>query len=110
MFDVSGVEFIFLVLLGLLIFGPRKLPEMGKQLGTMVGQFRRAMREFQTTLDREVELQKLKETAGEVSAVGTELQQSVRRELHRVAESPAATSRGIDATGAEPSAPSETEP
>ena len=47
-------EMVFLGLLALLLFGPRRLPEMGRQLGKALGQFKRASTEFQTQLEDEV--------------------------------------------------------
>jgi TatA/E family protein of Tat protein translocase len=47
-------EMIFLAVLGLLIFGPRKLPEIGRQLGKAMGEFKRASQEFQSQLNEEV--------------------------------------------------------
>ena len=47
-------EMVFLGLLALLIFGPRKLPEIGRQIGKALGEFKRASSEFQTQLEEEV--------------------------------------------------------
>lgn len=47
-------EMLFLGLLALLLFGPRRLPEMGRQLGKALSQFKRASNEFQTQLEDEV--------------------------------------------------------
>ena len=89
MFDIGGGEFLFLILLGLLVFGPKKLPEIGKQVGGMVAQLRRAMREFQTTLDREVELDKIKDVARDVQAIGRDARGAVQRQFDQaLAEHP----------------------
>ncbi len=47
-------EMVFLFLLGLLLFGPRKLPELGRQFGKAIGEFKRASTEFQSQLSSEV--------------------------------------------------------
>ena len=49
-----------LVILGvaLMIFGPRKLPELGKSLGASLAQFRRASEDFKRTWEDEVETEK----------------------------------------------------
>jgi sec-independent protein translocase protein TatB len=47
-------ETAFLVLLGLLLFGPKKLPEIGRQIGRLMAEFRRASAEFQNQLTDEV--------------------------------------------------------
>lgn len=48
-------ELIFIFLLALLIFGPKKLPELGKQLGKGLGEFKRASNDLKRTIEEEVE-------------------------------------------------------
>ena len=47
-------ETAFLVVLGLLLFGPKKLPEIGRQIGRFMAEFKRASAEFQNQLNDEV--------------------------------------------------------
>jgi TatA/E family protein of Tat protein translocase len=47
-------EMIFIFVLALLIFGPKKLPELGKTLGKAMTEFRRASTELKSTFDREM--------------------------------------------------------
>lgn len=47
-------ETIFIFILALLIFGPRKLPELGRTLGKAITEFRRASNELKATWDREL--------------------------------------------------------
>ncbi len=47
-------EMIFIFLLALIIFGPRKLPEIGRQLGKAMLEFKRASNTFQTQLEDEI--------------------------------------------------------
>jgi sec-independent protein translocase protein TatA len=47
-------ETVFIFLLALLIFGPKKLPELGKTLGKAMTEFRRASNELKSTFDREM--------------------------------------------------------
>lgn len=47
-------ELLFVLVLALLIFGPRKLPEIGKTLGRAMGEFRRATSDLKRTLDVEL--------------------------------------------------------
>lgn len=54
-------EILLVLLLALLIFGPAKLPELGKALGRAVREFKRAGSELQETLEREAD--DLKRTA-----------------------------------------------
>jgi sec-independent protein translocase protein TatA len=47
-------EMIFIFVLALLIFGPKKLPELGKTIGKAMTEFRRASSELKSTFDREM--------------------------------------------------------
>src|SRR5438094_10354580 len=47
-------EMVFIFILALLIFGPKKLPELGKTLGKAMTEFRRASSELKSTFDREM--------------------------------------------------------
>jgi sec-independent protein translocase protein TatB len=47
-------ETIFLFFLALLIFGPKKLPEVARQLGKMMNEFKRASNEFRSQITAEI--------------------------------------------------------
>ncbi len=47
-------ETVFIFVLALLIFGPKKLPELGKTIGKALTEFRRASSELKATWDREM--------------------------------------------------------
>jgi TatA/E family protein of Tat protein translocase len=47
-------ETVFIFVLALLIFGPKKLPELGKNLAKGLAEFRRASNELKSTFDREM--------------------------------------------------------
>ncbi len=47
-------ETIFIFVLALLMFGPKKLPELGRTFGKAMAEFRRASNELKATFDREM--------------------------------------------------------
>ncbi len=55
---LGGPELVLILVLALIIFGPRKLPEIGKSLGRMMAEFRKASNEFRRTIEDEVEAEK----------------------------------------------------
>jgi len=67
MFGTLGTqEIVVIFILALLLFGPKKLPELGRNIAKAVGEFRRASSELKATFDREMksleqETQSLKE-------------------------------------------------
>ena len=56
-------EMLFILLLALLIFGPRKLPEIGRQLGKSLAEFKRASNEFKNQIEDEVRQLEIDEAA-----------------------------------------------
>ena len=52
-FGFSG-EMIFLFFLALILFGPKKLPEIGRQIGRIMNEFRRASNEFRSQIESEI--------------------------------------------------------
>jgi sec-independent protein translocase protein TatA len=47
-------ELIIIFVVALIVFGPRKLPELGRSLGKGLSEFKRASNELQNTLDEEI--------------------------------------------------------
>lgn len=50
MLNVGGAEFLVILLVALIVFGPTKLPEVAKQVGTMARELRRISNSFQAEL------------------------------------------------------------
>jgi len=59
--SIGGAELLLVFVLALLLFGPRKLPEIGKAIGKTLAEFKRATNDFQASLEREIELEKLQD-------------------------------------------------
>ena len=64
-------ELLIILVLALIIFGPRKLPDLGRSLGKSIGEFRRASNELKTTLEEEIRLEEVKEQRAKVEAEQT---------------------------------------
>ena len=58
-------EIIVIFLIALIIFGPRKLPELGKTIGKGLAEFKKASNELKQTWEDEVRLDKEKEVIAE---------------------------------------------
>jgi TatA/E family protein of Tat protein translocase len=97
MFGPIGMpELIVILTIALIIFGPRKLPELGRSLGKSLGEFKRASNELRNTLDEEIRIeeQRSAERAAEPirpdttpqadSAQHADSDQTVPRETDRV--------------------------
>jgi len=58
MFGSIGMpELIIIFVIALIIFGPRKLPELGRTLGKSLAEFKRATNELKSTLEDEIRLE-----------------------------------------------------
>jgi TatA/E family protein of Tat protein translocase len=56
-------ELIIIFVIALIIFGPRKLPELGRTLGKSLSEFRRASNELKSTLEEEIRLDEQRTSA-----------------------------------------------
>jgi TatA/E family protein of Tat protein translocase len=57
--SLGGPEIVFIFVLALLLFGPRKLPEIGRTFGRTLAELRKATHEFRSTLEREIDVERL---------------------------------------------------
>ena len=72
MFGSIGMpELIIILVIALIIFGPRKLPELGRSLGRSLGEFKKASNELRSTLEEEVRVEEQKEQRAKVEAEQT---------------------------------------
>ena len=56
MLDIGIQELLVIMVLALLIFGPDKLPDLGRRLGRAMREFRRASDEFRSTVEQNLQL------------------------------------------------------
>jgi Tat protein translocase TatB subunit len=59
---LGGPELFLIFVVALIVFGPRKLPEIGKSLGKMMAEFRKASNDFRNTIESEVEAEKIRDS------------------------------------------------
>jgi TatA/E family protein of Tat protein translocase len=64
-------EMIFLVVIALLLFGPKKLPEIGRTIGKAMSEFKRASQEFQSQLNDEVRQLEIESELKELKELGS---------------------------------------
>ncbi len=53
--NIGFPEMLFIFVVALLVFGPKKLPELGRSLGKGIAEFRRASAELRNSLEREIQ-------------------------------------------------------
>ena len=55
--SLGSTELLFILVIALVFFGPRKLPQLSRTLGKNLAEFRRASEDFKRTWEREVSLE-----------------------------------------------------
>jgi TatA/E family protein of Tat protein translocase len=121
---LGGPEVILILVVALIVFGPRRLPEIGKSMGKMLAEFRKASNDFKRTIEDELEAEKSREsqptppptpespapvtdvTATDVTATdGTTAVVPEGAAVPEVAAAPAPTFDGADTSGTPESEP-----
>jgi sec-independent protein translocase protein TatA len=80
-------EIIVIFVLALIIFGPRKLPELGKSLGRGMAEFKKASNELKQTWEDEVRLEKEKQDMAEILKDSSDWKRSLEEEVRLESES-----------------------
>ena len=61
-------ELIIILVIALIIFGPRKLPELGRSLGKSIGEFKKASTELRSTIEDEIRVEETRATEAPTQA------------------------------------------
>ena len=90
-FGFSG-ELIFIMLLALILFGPRKLPELARTWGKFMAEFKKASNEFQGQIQDEIrkmeldEVNPAKHLEPEIAKINSDEDLSIQGALNRLTE------------------------
>lgn len=72
--SLGSTELLFILVVALIFFGPRKLPQLARSLGKSLAEFRKASDDFKRTWEREVALESARTEGAENSILGDESQ------------------------------------
>ena len=99
MFGSLGMpELIVIFVIALIIFGPRKLPELGKSLGKSIAEFKRASNELKSTLEEEIRMEEQKTKQEEAARAAAAHAQSQQTSLPPTSDVPPAYDHTADKT------------
>ena len=72
-------ELIIIFVIALIVFGPRKLPQLGKSLGRSIAEFKRASNELRSTLEQEIRVEETrKEIMDPIETLNSEAEEVIK--------------------------------
>ncbi len=107
MFDVGFSELIVIALVALIVIGPERLPKVARTLGALLGRAQRYVNDVKADIQREVDLDELKNIRSSFQDAATSVEQSVSQVGEELQAAGASLNQSISATGeakAEPDA------
>ncbi len=66
MFGMGMPEIIVILVIALIVIGPKKLPGLAKSLGRAMGEFKKAARDFQESMDVDNDISDVRKTFGDI--------------------------------------------
>jgi Tat protein translocase TatB subunit len=87
--SLGSTELLFILVVALIFFGPRKLPQLARSMGKSMAEFRKASEDFKRTWEREVALESARTEADNSVPVETQSPASTEQTEHHILPEPA---------------------
>ena len=84
--SIGTSELILIGIVALIVFGPRKLPEMARMIGKTMADFRRTTNEFKSTWEKEVNLEEIENKNNNNIEAPKSVEQTIYRETKQLTE------------------------
>lgn len=81
MFDVSFSELVVIGLVALIVIGPERLPKVARTVGALLGRLQRYVNDVKADINREIQLDELKQLQQQVAEQAKGMEQSVSEQL-----------------------------
>lgn len=76
--NVGPAEIILIFVIALLVFGPKKLPEIGRSVGRALREFKKTSEEIKGRIEEEIEASEIKDIGKDLKSGVDEIQSGVR--------------------------------
>ncbi len=99
MFDIGGWELLLLMVIALIVVGPKELPHLMRMVGRWTGRARAMVREFQASFEemaRQAELEEIRKDVGDIAGSKDlkELQKKINQSVDQMTETPKPLAEG----------------
>lgn len=78
MFDIAFTEMVIMAVIALLVVGPERLPKLARQVGQWAGKLQRYVNDVKSDLNKQMELEELRNIKSEVTAAARDLEGSFK--------------------------------
>jgi TatA/E family protein of Tat protein translocase len=79
--SIGPAELILIFIIALLVFGPRKLPEIGRSVGKALREFKKASDEIKTRIEDEIQASEISELHREIKSEVRDLKEEITKEV-----------------------------
>ena len=84
MFDISFFEIMIISIIGLIVIGPERLPQVARTLGHLMGRCRQLVYSVKTDIHNELRMEELKKMQDSVQETVHSIENSVRQEINEL--------------------------
>lgn len=84
MFDVGLSELMVIAVVALVVIGPERLPRVARTAGLLLGRLQRYVGDVKADINREIQLDELKQLQRQVSTQVSSLESSVSHEMREI--------------------------
>ena len=84
MFDVGFSEMLMIGIVALVVIGPERLPKVARTAGLFIGRMRRYVSDIKADINREMQLEELKQLKAEMQESAREFERSMTSEMQAI--------------------------
>ena len=81
--SIGPAELILIFIVALLVFGPKKLPEIGRSVGKAIREFKKTSEEIKGRIEEEIEASEVKDVAKTLETEAKEIKDNLTKELEK---------------------------